>query len=86
MAVSDLQSLVSTAKTHIGNGAWESAETVLMQAQAELIAIPDGQIDQAEMTFHRETVQSLLTTVRRKVGTATNGIQVQKESPARATS
>jgi len=74
----DVETRIGSAKTAIEAGDWDTAETQLMCAQADLAAIPDGKKAEAEHTFKREAVENLLKRVDAKKATAaaaSRGIQ-----------
>lgn len=70
---SDIRDLLDAASTSIGTADWDTAETKLMQAQAIMAGVPESQFDGAMMRY-RDTIESLLERVNRKVSRAA-GVQ-----------
>ena len=77
ITVSQLQSHLDTARTKIGQSDWDGAETELLQAQAVLSGLPNSSDVAGNSLDWRETISSLLKTVRRKRGAkkASQGFQ-----------
>lgn len=82
MSISNIQTYIAAAQTAIGTGDWATAETKLLQAQAELIAMPSvAQQGSArhEFTQASNVVENLLKRVQGKLAASstTGGIQRQ---------
>lgn len=81
MAVSDLDTLISAAKTAIAASDWTTAENKLMQAQAELAGLPNGKAGDEEVQYRHRTIDDLLANVRRKAAASANsGAGIQRHN------
>ena len=85
--VSELNTLIDSASSSIAAGNYSSAWTALLQAQAILVAIPDGAAQGFSQAFARENIENLLRRVEaaRNRGLGTNGIQRSNINYTRAT-
>ena len=79
MGAATLQSLIASAKSSIASSDWSSAENYLLQAQAELIAMPDADSRGESMKWQRD-VKDMLDRVQSKLsaGTTSSGGAIQR--------
>lgn len=64
------------ARTAIGEGDYDTAETSLMQARMSLAAIPDRELDKMKMAYSREDLDALqrqINTARNRAAVASRG-------------
>lgn len=80
MSASGLKTLMDAAKVAIAAGDYATAKTNLLQAKAELIAMPDSSRSGASLTWDRDAIDSLLDDVESSLNATkhTGGLQRQK--------
>lgn len=85
MGYTELQTHISNAKTYIASQDWDNAELELMQAEAELVVIPDTEHREKAVRYDRQLIERLQKQVQRNKSGAL-GIQRQKTTYIRTTS
>lgn len=78
--LAEFRSLMSEARTAIGNGNYDTAETKAMQAHSVLTGLPDSSKGDTSISHRQGEVNALLKQIRRK-RTSKLGIQQKPTKP-----